>query len=132
MVAACPRLESAVTEQDILTFVAASIRSVWALELLLFLKRNSAKTWDRDSLILELRSSSAVISEALTSLEAAGLVVQNRGMQYQFCAASPALDRIASELACLYAAKPLSVINAIVSSPTVRLQMFSDAFKLKE
>jgi hypothetical protein len=120
-----------VTEPDLLAFVAASIRSVWALELLLFLKRNSAKAWDRNSLILELRSSSAVITEALISLEAAGLVGQIAG-EYQFCASSPTLDQIASELERLYAAKPLSVINAIVSSPTVRLQMFSDAFKLKE
>jgi hypothetical protein len=121
-----------VTDQDLLTFVAASIRSVWALELLLFLKRNSTNVWGRDSLIRELRSSSAVISEALTSLEAAGLVAQGNGMDYRFCPASPALDQIASDLERLYAAKPLSVVNAIVASPTVRLRMFSDAFKLKE
>jgi hypothetical protein len=121
-----------VAEQEILTFVAASIRSVWALELLLFLKRNSVKTWDRDNLILELRSSSAVIGEALASLEAAGLVVGDSDTNYQFHPASPMLDQVVSELERLYAAKPLSVINAIVSSPTMRLQMFSDAFKLKE
>ena len=119
-------------DQDLLTFVAASIRSVGALELLLFLKRNPARVWSRDSLILELRSSSAVITDALLSLEAAGMVTQNSGQGYQFCATSPTLVHLASELERLYAAKPLSVINAIVSSPTVRLRMFSDAFKLKE
>ena len=120
------------TEPDLLTFVAASIRSVWALELLLFLKRNSARAWDRNSLILKLRSSSAVITEALTSLEAGGLGDAKRRDRVSVLRhlADAGSDRVgAGAPLCV---KPLSVINAIVSSPTVRLRMFSDAFKLKE
>jgi hypothetical protein len=120
-----------VTEADLLAFVGASIRSVWALELLLFLKRNSARSWDEDGLILELRSSSVVIREALTALEAAGLI-RNSGDAYQYGAASPTLDQIASELERLYAAKPVAVVNAIVSPPSEQLRVFSDAFKLKD
>jgi hypothetical protein len=120
-----------VTDQDLLSFVSASIRSVWALELLLFLKRNSTQSWDADSLILELRSSSVVIAEALASLEAAGLI-RNNGTTYRYDAASPKLDEIVAGLEHLYAEKPLSVVKAIVSRPSEQLRIFSDAFKLKD
>jgi hypothetical protein len=120
-----------VTEEALLSFVAASIRSVWALELLLFLKRNSARAWDSENLIRELRSSPVVISEALASLQAVGFVGQD-GSHYRYGAASPTLDQIASDLERLYAAKPLSVITAIVRSPDQQLRIFSDAFKLKD
>jgi hypothetical protein len=32
----------------------------------------------------------------------------------------------------IYTNKPISVIKAIVSAPTEKLRLFSDAFKLKE
>lgn len=120
------------TDQELLAFVAASIRSVWVLELLLFLKRNSARAWKADNLILELRSSSAVVAEGLASLMAAGLVVQDDSRLYRYRAASATLDEITSELEQLYTAKPLSVINAIVSPLPDQLRIFSDAFKLKD
>ncbi len=120
------------TDHDVLSFVAASIRSVWALELLLFLKRNPDKSWDAQGLIRELRSSSAVISDALSSLGASGLVIQDNGVKYRYGAASAALDQIVAELDRLYAAKPLSVINAIVNSQNQQLRIFSNAFKLKD
>jgi hypothetical protein len=121
-----------VTDHDVLAFVAASIRSVWTLELLLFLKRNREQSWDAGRLIRELRSSSAVISEALVSLEACGLVIQEDRVNYRYGAASPKLDQIVAELDQLYAAKPLTVINAIVNSQNQQLRIFSNAFKLKD
>jgi len=121
-----------VNDQDVLAFVAASIRSVWALELLLFLKQNPARAWNPDALIRELRSSSVVIAEALASLQHAGLVVQGNAREFRYTAASATLDQVASDLERLYAAKPLLVIDAIVSSSTEQLRRFSDAFKFKD
>jgi hypothetical protein len=120
------------TDSELLSFVATSIRSVWALELLLFLKRNAARTWNADSLILELRSSHVVIAETLRALQACGLVVQEGGSHYRYGAASSILDQITTELEQLYAAKPQTVINAIVNLSNQQLRAFSDAFKLKD
>lgn len=120
------------SEDDLLSFVTASIRSVWALELLLLLKGNPQQSWTSDRLILELRSSPVVIADALASLTGAGLVIEDVGQTYRYGAASTALDRLVSELEHLYAARPTTVVKAIVASPTDKLRAFSDAFKLKD
>lgn len=120
------------TEDDLLSFVTATIRSVWALELLLLLKRDPTRSWDGESLIRELRSSPVVIADALASLAGAGLVTEDSGPRYRYAAASATLDQLASELEQIYAAKPTTVITAIVASSTDKLRAFSDAFKLKD
>jgi hypothetical protein len=121
-----------VPEDDLLAFIATSISSVWALELLLLLKRDPGRSWDADSLIRELRSSPVVIDEALTRLQGAGLVMQDGTKRYRYQAAAPRLDQLVSELERAYAAMPMTVIKAIVAAPTDKLRAFSDAFKLKD
>ena len=44
---------------------------------------------------------------------------------------SDMLNRMTSDVARLYAQKPMMVIKAIVSSPDEKLRLFSDAFKFK-
>jgi hypothetical protein len=83
-------------------------------------------------MIRELRSSPVVIAEALASLTGAGLVVEEQGTRYRYGAASATLDQLVSELEQVYAAKPTTVIKAIVASPTEKLRAFSDAFKFKD
>ncbi|MPZ40093.1 MAG: hypothetical protein GEU95_18960 [Rhizobiales bacterium] len=119
------------TEDDLLTFIA-SIGSVWALELLLLLKRDPGRSWDPESLVRELRSSSVVIDEGLRRLQGAGLVMQDGARTYRYQTASPKLDNMASELEKVYATKPMTVIKAIVNARTDKLRAFSDAFKLKD
>jgi hypothetical protein len=120
-----------VTEDDVLLFIAASIGSVWALELLLLLKRDPDRSWNRESLVRELRSSPVVINEALQQLQSAGLATQDAAGVFRYHAASPELDVMASELEKTYATKPMTVIKAIVNARTDKLRAFSDAFKFK-
>jgi DNA-binding GntR family transcriptional regulator len=121
-----------VTEDDVLLFIAASIGSVWALELLLLLKRDPNQAWNRESLVRELRSSPVVIDEALQQLQGAGLVTEDGAGAFRYHAASPELNAMAFELEKTYAAKPMTVIKAIVNARTDKLRVFSDAFKLKD
>jgi predicted transcriptional regulator len=104
-----------VTEDDLLAFIATSIGSVWAVELLLLLRRDPAHGWDADALVRELRSSAVVIDDALQRLHAAGLIIRDGSNVYRYRAASPQLNRLASELEEVYATKPMTVIRAIVS-----------------
>lgn len=120
------------TEDDLLAFIATSLGSVWALELLLLLRRNPDRGWDPESLVRELRSSPLVVDEGLRRLQGAGLVMQDGAATFRYQAASPQLDDVASELEKVYAAKPTTVINAIVNARTDKLRAFSDAFKLKD
>lgn len=119
-------------EETVLDFAAALFPSVWALELLLVLKRDPARVWQANELIQDLRSSQGVVSDALASLLAAGLIVEQEAGQYRYHAASADLDEMVNALQKIYAMKPAAVIRAIVSTPNRKLRLLSDAFKFKE
>jgi DNA-binding GntR family transcriptional regulator len=121
-----------VTDDEILTFVQASFKSVWTLELLIMLRRNREKAWSRDELVRDLRSSHTVVGEALSSLLAAGLVVDDPGETFRYQAASANLEEIAARIEAMHAAKPMRLIRAITAAPNEKLRIFSDAFKLKD
>jgi hypothetical protein len=110
-------------------FVGSSFRSVWALELLLVLKREQ-RSWSRPELISTLRASELVVNKALDELVAAGLVsLDGEGARYL-----PATDDIASDvnqLEKLYAARPDAVRRTIVSATASGATAFADAFKLR-
>lgn len=120
------------TDDDLIAFIGTSISSVWALELLLLLKREPGRSWDAETLIRELRSSPVVIEDALKGLQGAGLVMQDDATTFRYQAASARLDALVSEIEKAYAAKPMTVIKAVVAAPTDKLRAFSDAFKLKD
>lgn len=121
-----------IPEETVLDFAAALFPSVWALELLLVLKRDPERLWQAEELIQDLRSSQVVVRDALGSLSAAGLIVEQETGRYRYHAASADIDAIVSELQQVYAMKPAAVIRAIVSTPNRKLKLLSDAFKFKE
>jgi hypothetical protein len=120
-----------VTEEDVYRFIRDSIGSVWALELLLLLRRGNERLWRSEELVRELRSSNIIVNEALTRLMASGLVAERDG-GYEYRPASPLLSDLVEELQRVYAAKPVTVIKAIMAAPNEKLRIFSNAFKLKD
>jgi len=121
-----------VTEDDLCKFIASSLGSIWTLELLILLKRDAARRWDEQAMIRELRSSSAVVRDALQRLENAGLVMRTPEGLFRYQPASSRLDHLAIEITGLYATKPMMVIKAVVDARNDKLRAFSDAFKLKD
>lgn len=117
-------------DDDLLQFAASSFSSVWALELLLLLKRQP-RPWPREELVANLRASELVVSKALDSLLAAGLVsIEKTGIAYL-----PVNDAVASKVDLLekvYATRPNAVRRAIVASAGDGAAAFSDAFKLRK
>lgn len=117
-------------DHDLLRFIASSFRSVWALELLLVLKREP-RLWSREELVSTLRASELVVSNALDSLVAAGLAsLEGEGARYM-----PVSDEVASEVERtekLYAARPDAVRRAIVSASATDITAFADAFRLRK
>ena len=117
------------SDEDVLRFVAASLPSVWALELLLALKRQP-RLWTREELVATLRASELVVSKALDALMAAGFAsVEGEGAVYLPVNAGVAecVDRIED----LYRTRPNSVRRAIVSASTSGATAFADAFRLR-
>jgi hypothetical protein len=117
------------SDQDLLQFITSSFRSVWALELLLVLKREP-RTWLPSELVTTMRASDLVISKALDSLLAAGLAsLEGEGVRYM-----PVNQEVAAcveETEKLYSARPDAVRRAIVSASVGGLAAFADAFRLR-
>ena len=120
------------TEDELLKFVQNSIKSVWALEMLLLFRRERQRAWDAGHLVRELRSSDSAVAEALSGLRNAGFVTATPDGRYHYGAASPELDDIAARIERLYGERPLAMAKAIMSAPNEKLRIFSDAFKLKD
>lgn len=117
-------------DEDLVLFIRTAIRSVWALEILLLLRRDRARAWTADAIADELRSNPNLAGEVLECFEAVGLLAR-RPEGLIFSPASPLLDEITGRLEQTYRERPVAVVNAIVTSPNDRLQSFADAFKLK-
>jgi len=120
-----------IPEDTVLDFAGALFRSVWALELLLALKRRE-RSWQAADIIKELRGSRVVVTESLNNLITAGLVIRHDDGGYRYRTGSGSADEMVSELERLYTEKPTVVVRKIVTSPSAKLQILSDAFRIKE
>jgi predicted DNA-binding transcriptional regulator len=117
-------------DTGLIELVRTCVRSVWALELLFFLRAHQGQAWTAERLVREQRSSERAVRDALDAFVRAGLVRPgDAGFAYQ--PASPELDSLVARLAETYAERPTAVIRMIVAAPEDRLQAFLDAFRLK-
>lgn len=116
--------------QELSSFIRSTFRSVWALELLCFLKKHRDRGWAQRDLVVALRGSDLVVSQSVESLLAAGLVVieSDRSVRYQ--PTSDAVDHLAGAAEALYASRPDAVRRMIVTPAPSGLSSFADAFKL--
>ena len=115
---------------ELFSFIGASFRSVWALELLSLLKREP-RNWSRNELISTLRASELVVNKAIDELVAAGLLsVEGDGARYM-----PVSEDIAKhvrQVEKVYSARPDAVRRAIVSASASGATAFADAFRLRK
>lgn len=117
-------------DQDLFGFIREQLRSVWALELLLLMRRRADRRWSPQELVEELRASNALVSDNLASFERAGLVVADEDGRYVFSPASPLLASLCEQLDAAYRERPVTVINTIVAPPD-KLQALADAFRIR-
>lgn len=118
-------------DNELLAFVQSTFRSVWTLELLLFLRRHPSRTWIADELVVMLRSSENVVQQGIASLLAAGLIVMNDSQAVRYAPASRALERLIEETETAYQSRPDAVRRAILA-PGDKLQAFANAFRLRK
>ena len=115
---------------ELFSFIGSSFRSVWALELLLLLKREN-RPWSRDELITTLRASELVVNKAIDELVAAGLIsVEGDGARYM--PVSEDIAKNVKQVEKVYSARPDAVRRAIVSASASGATAFADAFRLRK
>lgn len=117
-------------EDDVVALIRSSIRSVWALELLLVLRRDRQE-WAERELVRELRGSTALVRDGIAALGAAGLVGECRANATVYRPRTRSLDELAGKLALAYEQTPVAVVKAIAAAPDERIQTFADAFRFK-
>ena len=114
---------------DLLQFIGSSFRSIWALELLLVLKRDR-RLWPHEELVSNLRASDLVVTKALDGLVAAGLAsLEEGGASYM--PVSKEVAAYVDDLEKLYAARPDAVRRVIVAATASGATAFADAFRLR-
>ena len=117
-------------EEDVSNFIRGTFRSVWALELLCFLRQDRGRSLSHEEMVAGLRGSDLVVTQSVHSLTAAGLVIAEGGGSARYNPASDDLDRLAEGAAALYARSPDAVRRMIVAAANPAITAFADAFKL--
>jgi hypothetical protein len=118
------------SSEQLATFIASSFRSVWALEVLLLLKRE-ARSLSTGELVASLRASTAVVNQALGSLVAGGLAASD-GSSAEYCPVTPDVSALVDATERAYATRPDHVRRMIIAGANPNLIAFSDAFRLKD
>lgn len=116
--------------EELATFIASNFRSVWALELLLLLKREG-RDHRAEELVTLLRASPSVVEASLESLIAAGLAGVDKD-RFAYMPVTPGVALLVEETEQLYGSRPDRVRRLIIASSNRGLTAFSDAFRLKD
>lgn len=118
------------SDEDVLRFIAATFPSVWALEVLLALKRER-RPWTSNELVSTLRASELVVTKALDALVAAGTAsFDEAGAIY--LPVNAHVDLCVEQAEQLYRSRPNMVRRAIIAAATSSATAFADAFKLRK
>ncbi len=118
-------------DEDLQTFVRATIRTVWSLELLLLIRADRSRAWTEAELVRDLRASKTSVDQALAAFDTAGLIVRDQSSAIAYSPVTPLLDQMCDRLETVYRERPMAVVSAIMAAPDERLRTFADAFRLK-
>jgi len=118
--------------EDVPAFIRANFRSVWALELLCFLRQNCDRSLTAREMVAGLRGSDRVVTQGLEALAAAGLVIAEADGSARYQPASADLDALAGRAETLYRTSPDAVRRMIVSAANPGLAAFADSFRLRK
>ena len=118
-------------DPHLISFLRTSIPSLWALELLLLMRRAAPGYMTRDELVQHLRATPTLIDRLLSQFVASGLIARNESGSYRFDCATPDIAALCEELALAAEERPIALRDAIVSAPNDKLRNLADAFRLK-
>jgi predicted MarR family transcription regulator len=117
------------TEDELPIFIRRHLGSVWALEILLLLRRQPQRAWTIADIVLDLRASSTLVTANLAKFEQSGLVVAESEGRYRYQPASPLMEALCAAVEEAYRERPVATIN-LISAPEERLQQLANAFRI--
>lgn len=119
------------SKDEIAEFIQATFPSVWALELLCFLRQKEGDLSLRE-MVDGLRGSELVITQSVDSLVRAGLVATDGTGAARYAPANPRLADLAVQAEARYVRSPDAVRRLIVTAANPSLAAFVDAFRLRK
>ncbi|MET1109964.1 MAG: hypothetical protein ABWX67_00410 [Allosphingosinicella sp.] len=120
------------SDEDVSSFIRSTFRSVWALELLCFLRQEPALGRSHEEMVAGLRGSDLVVTQSVQALTAAGLVIAEADGSAFYRPVSVELDDLAGRAVALYRRSPDAVRRAIVAAANPAITAFADAFRLRK
>lgn len=120
------------SDEDVSSFIRATFRSVWALELLCFLRQDRTRSLSHEEMVAGLRGSDLVVTQSVESLTAAGVVLAEKDGSARYHPASDDLDQLVEAATALYARSPDAVRRTIVAAANPAITAFADAFRLRK
>ena len=120
-----------VAKQEVSSFIRATFRSVWALELLLYLRQHRERSWSHGEMVAALRGSELVVTQSTESLLAAGLVILEEDGSARYSPVSDQVDRLVVGTEAMYGKSPDAVRRMIVASANTGITAFADSFRLR-
>jgi hypothetical protein len=120
------------SDEEVARFIRSTFRSVWALELLCFLRQSRDRDLSHTEMVAGLRGSELVVTQSLESLTVAGLVLVANDGSARYRPATEALDALVGGTEILYARSPDAVRRMIVAAANPGITAFADAFRLRK
>lgn len=120
------------SRQDVSSFIRSNFRSVWSLELLLFLRKHRDRAWTRAEMVAQLRASEAIVTQSVEQLVAGGLIAPEQDGAARYSPAAADLEHMVEQTGLFYAKSPDAVRRLIVMSAQGGLAAFADAFRLRK
>jgi hypothetical protein len=119
-------------EHETEAFLRNTFRSVWALELLLYLEKTPERSYTPTELVEGLRASHGIVDQGLASLFAAGLIVVEANGSARYAPANARFSELVAGTRVMYASHPGAVRRIIVSGAAGSATAFADAFRLRK
>ena len=119
-------------DPQLIDFVRKSLGSIWALEVLLFIRRRAPDPVTVEEIDRELRATPYLVRRIVDQLVAEHLVAREVGDLVKFKAGTPELERLCALLETVSRERPIGLRDAIVGSSGVKLRNFADAFRFKD
>ncbi|HEY1928531.1 MAG TPA: hypothetical protein VGG92_13775 [Caulobacteraceae bacterium] len=117
-------------ETDLPDFMRSQLGSVWALEMLLLLRRAPRRAWTVAETVAELRAATGLVQGIFDRFLIAGVIVADGDLRYRYAPASLMIDGLCDAVEEAYRQRPVATI-ALISAPADRLQQLANAFRVR-
>jgi hypothetical protein len=121
-----------VLDSNLIAFVRRSLRSIWALEVLLLLRRSGPAFVTVGDISREPRATPFLVRRLLDQLQEEGLVERDQADGAKFHPATEDLAKLCDLLDIASRERPIALRDAMFNAPNDKLQNFANAFRFTE